>query len=150
MQGKNYARQLYLQRAQEFFEEGLKFMRQGTDQLQLRAKFTCKLLEGIGHLYCEPLLFQECGKRLAEAESIYQANKSFFTTQDLVKFNIKKASFIKKFGFFYKAIDLLEETEKTLLGMLKAGAEVKTKKLLFKVFRDKARLYALKREEEKA
>jgi hypothetical protein len=139
-----------LQRAQEFFQEGLKFMRQGTDQPQVRAKFTCKLLEGLGHLYCEPLLFQDCAKLLAEAEAIYKAKESFFTTQDIVKFNIKKASFIKKFGFFYKAIALLEETEKTLLGLLKASADLKTKKLLFKVYRDKARLYALKREEEKA
>ena len=125
-------------------------MRQGTDQPQVRAKFTCKLLEGLGHLYCEPLLFQDCAKLLAEAEAIYKAKESFFTTQDIVKFNIKKASFIKKFGFFYQAIALLEETEKTLLGLLKASADLKTKKLLFKVYRDKARLYALKREEEKA
>lgn len=67
---------------------------------------------------------------------------------------VKKSSFLKKFGFFDDAIKILVDMDNELMGLLKTPQEVKqilsTKKLLFKVNRDQARLFALKREEEKA
>jgi hypothetical protein len=44
------------QRAYELFKEALEYVKT-LEQGKLRAKFECKMLEGYGHLLCEPLLF---------------------------------------------------------------------------------------------
>ncbi len=103
---------------------------------------------------CEPLLFDQCEKKLDEAEKIYDKNEALFTDFDRIRFQIKKSSFLKKFGFFLDALEILAELEKQIMDILKSpkasGDSLAAKKLLFKVQRDKARLYALKRDETNA
>jgi hypothetical protein len=44
-----------------------------------------------------------------EAETLYlDTKKHLFTDLDVAKFMIKKSSFMKKYGFFQDAIDILE------------------------------------------
>jgi hypothetical protein len=59
---------------------------------------------------------------------------------------------LKKSGFFDESIKTLNELEDQLMEALKESNEetFNVKKLVFKVYRDKARLYALKRDETKA
>lgn len=151
---------MYHQQAYEKFQEGLDFIK-GFKAVQesksvdrLRVKFTCKLYEGIGHLMCEPLLFDKCEELLDKAEQLYDDNEPFFTQFDRFRFLIKKSSFLKKFGFFHDALDILSVMQRELMDILKAPKDLKdtfaAKKLLFKVHRDQARLYALRREEQKA
>lgn len=52
----------------------------------MRVKFTCKLLEGLGHLMCEPLLFDHCEKKLDEAERLYEEHATLFSDYDRIKF----------------------------------------------------------------
>jgi hypothetical protein len=66
---------------------------------RLKAKYECKLKEALGHLMCEPLLFEKCEKEFEEAEEIYSKNKGvIFSELDIVKFNIKKSSFLKRYS----------------------------------------------------
>lgn len=90
--------------------EGLKFIQAHNGDERLKAKYECKLKEALGHLMCEPLLFEKCEEQLEEAEEIYQKNKgTFFSELDIVKFNIKKSSFLKKWGFFFESLELFEK-----------------------------------------
>jgi hypothetical protein len=60
---------------------------------------------------------------------------------------LKKASILKKSGYFSKSITLLEEMEKLIEDKLrvKDGKTKFYKKLLHKVYRDLARLSTLKK-----
>jgi hypothetical protein len=92
---------------------------------------------------CEPLYFSKCEEYLDKAENIYKSNnnlpKSLYQ-----KFKLKKAAFLKKFGFFDKAIDYLKDLEEELKTQDTSNYDAKEKalatKLLFKVYRDLARL----------
>lgn len=102
-------RSTYQQRALEGFKGGLDYIgKERPSSDFVRVKYECKMLEGLGHLMCEPLLFDVCEKYLDEAEALYQANKEQFGQFAFIKFNIKKNSFLKKFGFFIEALDQLE------------------------------------------
>lgn len=108
IQAKNYARQLYHQKSCELFNEGLEFLKSDTSFPNIRVKFTCKLLEGLGHLMCEPLMFDICEKHLSEAQTLYDKNiDTIFSKHDRIRFQIKKSSFLKKYGFFIEALELL-------------------------------------------
>jgi len=102
-------------------------------------------------LVCEALLFDWAESNLQEAESLYEKYDSMFTKLDKFKFMVKKSSFHKKFGFFDDALDILLYLEKELMAMLKNTQTPKInlgcKKLLYKAYRDQARLFALKRDE---
>ena len=102
---------------------------------------------------CEPLYFQKCEEYLDKAEAIYTENHNLSRSL-YQKFKIKKAAFLKKYGFFDKSIDYLKELEtelKTQDTSLYTDKEKTTAaKLLFKVYRDLARLAALKRSEQEA
>ena len=154
VQAKNYARQCYHQKAYDFFSEGLTFLRQSQTYEAVRIKFTCKLLEGLGHLMCEPLLFDICEKRLDEAEALYDKHAKLFSEHARIRFLIKKSSFLKKYGFFQQSLEQLLAVQARVEELLKEQESPKealqTKKLLFKVYRDKARLSALKRDEQSA
>lgn len=57
---------------------------------------------------CEPLLFERCEKELNEAEAIYEKHRgTHFSELDIVKFQMKKCSFLKKWGFFFESLELL-------------------------------------------
>jgi hypothetical protein len=76
----------------------------------LKAKYECKLKEALGHLMCEPLLFERCEKELDDVEAIYEKHRGqYFNELDIVKFNIKKSSFLKKWGFFFESLELLQK-----------------------------------------
>jgi hypothetical protein len=109
-----------LQKASEEFTEGLEFLKKDTHFDKIRVKFTCKLNEGLGHLWCEPLLFDRCEEHLGKAEDLYDQYDKLFTEQDHIKFLIKKSSFLKKFGFFGDALDLLECMQRDLMELLKS------------------------------
>jgi hypothetical protein len=75
----------------------------------LQAKYLCKLYEGLAHLLCEPLMFDWAEELLDEAETIYlKTKKHLFTDFDVIKFMLKKSSFLKKYGFFDDSLKLLD------------------------------------------
>ena len=77
---------------------------------KLRAKYLCKLYEGLAHLLCEPLLFDWAEELIDEAEFIYlKSKKHLFTDFDVIKFMLKKSSFLKKYGFFDDSLKLLDQ-----------------------------------------
>ena len=119
VQSKNFAREQYLQKASELFKKGLAFLASETKFDRVRIKFTCKLYEGLGHLLCEPLLFDRAEDLLDKAEELYDEHENLFDTLDRTKFLIKKSSFLKKYGFFSDAIDLLEAMQRDLVDELK-------------------------------
>ena len=97
IQGKTFWRELYQQKSSDLFKEGIDYVKgiAGFDKLQ--AKFLCKLYEGLAHLLCEPLMFDWAEELLNEAEGVYLGNKKhLFTDLDVVKFMLKKSSFLKK------------------------------------------------------
>jgi hypothetical protein len=95
------------------------------------------------------LVFEKGEIYINKADAIYSAIST--TNSAYAKFLIKKSSFMKKYGFFDVAVGILQDLEKTLLTMMVKGIERESaKKLLFKVFRDQARIYALKRKEDLA
>ena len=107
------------QRAYELFKEALAYVNT-LEQGKLRAKFECKMLEGYGHLLCEPLLFDLGESYLEEAEEIYNSHKGeYFTELDLLKFQIKKSAFLKKYGFFEESLQILLKMEKQLMEILR-------------------------------
>jgi hypothetical protein len=115
-------------------------------------KYLCKLHEGQAHLICEALLFGWAEKHIEAAENLYNKHSSFFSPLDRFKFIVKKSSFVKKFGFYDESLDLLIKLEKEIMALLKDNTDPRVtplgcKKQLFKVYRDQARLWALKREE---
>lgn len=100
-------------------------------------------------------MFDWAEELLDEAESIYLTSKKhLFTDFDVIKFMLKKSSFLKKYGFFDDSLKLLDQLNKQLIDKLQGTLDKKklqmAKKLKFKVHRDQARLFALKRDEEKA
>ena len=117
-------------------------------------KYLCKLYEGQAHLESEALLFDWAETKIEKAEALYEKHTVVFNFIDKFKFLVKKSSFQKKFGFFDEALEILIDIEKQIMTMLQATQTPKTvlgcKKILFKVYRDQARLFALKRDETKA
>ena len=156
IKGKNLVRQTYQQAALEHFEEALQFLKDSKDGSDfLRVKFSCKCYEAIAHLWCEPLMFDRAESFIEKAEELYSSNSNLLSKVDHIKFLIKKASFLKKVGFFDSSVEVLEDIRKDLIEELsKVQADEKStlrkKKLLFKTYRDLARLFALKRDEVRA
>jgi hypothetical protein len=99
---------------------------------------------------CEPLLFDAAERIFQQAEAIYE--KEHFTEVEIIKFKLKKSSFLKKWGFFYEALDILADCRKQLESLAPKSAKegYLCKKHLFKLLRDEARLYALLRQETNA
>ena len=100
-------------------------------------------------------MFDWSEELLNEAESLYTITKKhLFTDFDVMKFLLKKSSFLKKFGFFDDALKVLEDLNTQIMKKLEGTLEGKklllAKKIKFKVHRDQARLFALKRDEERA
>lgn len=82
-------------------------------------KFACKLYEGLGHLNCEPLLFDRCEALLDKAEALYEKHSDILSPYLKLRFIIKKSSFLKKFGFFNDSLALLDTLEQELIDRLK-------------------------------
>lgn len=121
LQGKNTWRGHYYQRAYETFSDGIDFFEEkikkgSVDRTSI--KYLCKLHEGQAHLLCEPLLFDWAESHLDDAEAMYKKHSQFFTELYKFKFLIKKSSFLKKFGFFDDALDMLLHLEKDLIKLL--------------------------------
>lgn len=87
VQAKNKVRSLFQQRAYEIFHAGIEFFKNAPkDNEKVRIKFLCKLLEGLGHLMCEPLLFDRADKLLDEAEALYTEHSALFTPLEKFRF----------------------------------------------------------------
>ena len=71
-------------------------------------KYLCKLYEALGHLYCDPYMFEEGERELKKAEKIYLDNKDKLPTELYRKFLFKKSSFLKKSGFFVESYEILQ------------------------------------------
>jgi hypothetical protein len=125
LQGKNTWRGHYYQRAYETFTDGIEFfegkMKKGPVD-RTTVKYLCKLHEGQAHLVCEVLLFDWAESHLDDAEALYEKHSSLFNRLDKFKFLVKKSSFLKKFGFFDEALDLLITLEKDVMSLLQESA----------------------------
>lgn len=62
-------------------------------------------------MMCEPLMFDVCEKHLDQAEKIYEERKELFSAHDKLKFLMKKSSYLKKYGFFHEAQEILVNTQ---------------------------------------
>lgn len=111
---------MYYQKAREFVEEKIAYLENVKDQNEsLRLKYLCKLHEALCHLFCDPYMFDKGEIQINKAEEIYTSNKDKLADVLYRKFLIKKSSFMKKYGFFYKAMDILKDLEPQLLELLK-------------------------------
>jgi hypothetical protein len=83
------------------------------------------MYEGQAHLVCEALLFDWAENYMQDAEALYEKHGAFFNRFDIMKFLVKKSSFLKKFGFFDNAIAILFEMENELMEILKTDKDSK-------------------------
>ena len=72
------------------------------------------MYEGLAHLLCEPLFFTLSEFYFDKAERIYEEEKDLSKILKY-KFQLKKASYLKKSAFFFEGNDLLDKMEKEIL-----------------------------------
>ena len=86
-------------------KEGLAYLETFSTNEKLalpRLKYTAKLKELMAHLHCEPLWFPKAVECIGEAEKIYEENKLGENLK--TRFLIKKASLLKKCGYFHQSL----------------------------------------------
>lgn len=105
---KNKMRAYFYEFSKDIVEGGIALVSviQGHDDL--RDKFLAKLYENYTSLMCEPLYFTKGEEYLDKAEEIYKKNLNLNRSL-YQKFKLKKAAFLKKYGFFNKSLDYLNE-----------------------------------------
>jgi hypothetical protein len=148
-----FVRGLQLQKAKEFLEDNIALLEKGPHTFEsTRLKYLCKLYEALGHLYCDPYIFDKAEEWITKAEDTYNKHTDLLPIELYRKFKLKKAAFLKKNGLFYKSTDLLKEIEHEIMEELKHNPKDRKelRKLLFKTYRDQARLVALRRQEKEA
>jgi hypothetical protein len=86
LQTKNFVRAAYLQRAKELIDDKLHYLEHdarveagtSTEETRkfeaIRLKCICKLYEALGHLLCDPYIFERGEEAFKKAEDIYTAN----------------------------------------------------------------------------
>lgn len=85
-------------------DEGISFISTITEQDDIKTKFLCKLWEAYGNLMCEPLYFRKCEEYLNRSEETYKYSTANLSKVLYHKFLIKKAAYLKKYGFFEESI----------------------------------------------
>ena len=105
-------RALYHQKAREFLEDSIakleKPSKNEADEKDLatakfkaiRLKYLCKCYEALAHLLCDPYLFDQGEVYINKADEIYKENTDLLDQDLYRRFLLKKASFLKKYGFF--------------------------------------------------
>ena len=109
---KVLTRSNYLQKALDHITSKIKAfegLKSDNNEIEtLRLKYLCKLYEALGHLYCDPYMFEEGERELNKAEKIYKDNTDKLTIDLYRRFLMKKSSFLKKSGFFVEAYEILD------------------------------------------
>lgn len=117
----------YLQKAKEFLDKNIEYLVTYADKSveHIRVKYLAKLYESLGHLYCDPYLFDIAEKKIQKAEDLYNADMNssesnkIFSDVEYWHFLMKKSAFLKKNGFFLKSFEILKNLEDTIMEELK-------------------------------
>jgi len=141
---KVYFRQIFCQKALDLVKKGLRNALKLLEGCEAVAFYVSKFHQQLALIYADQHFYKTGKGHLEKAQQVRAAHQALFSAEDGLKFELQRASFLKKCGFYEASLEIYNCIE----GACEALADEASLKMRY--FRERARILAIFERKEAA